>query len=289
MEINIRGYKFIISFSRDAKPSVPPDKVLFDRLHLDGLLRPYFDNKVSLIGILLSQFSVLITIWLTLLVSDIQAKWGIDRDLWLIGTISVFSILGVWSVYIIYKIIRLPSFEQFLANLIIQSSTTQDRRFVFLLTGCDVNGFRRVLVQYSMSWQCWLLPNFPRSQSIEFTSPEKLIIALNEKLGARAGELRLSAIEDDLISSKQSFKNGKFTSYYFDFYKVLIDSDALELRLCDLEFEIGGNRFRWMTIGDMKLDANTRERNSDVINHLEDRIFGSGSSFQSIKAEIRVS
>ncbi len=99
-------------------------------------------------------------------------------------------------------------------------------------------------------------------------------------------ELSLSPVNEDLITSKISYKNGKFTNYYFDFYQAKIKSDELKDKLRPLEFNIGGVKYKWMTTAEMKNDSITKERNSDVIDHLEDRIFSNNSTGLSIDSEL---
>lgn len=286
LEISFFRIKLNLSISLKKPERIPPDKLLFDRIHLDGLLRPGYDNKASLIGILLSQLSVLVTIVLTLLASDIKSKWGIQEQVWITLIIVIFSTLGLWSLIVFIKILKQPSFESFLERIMENSLTTQDRRFVFLITAKDKQKNKRVLVQYSNNWQCWLLPNFGRQQSGKVSSTETLHKTLSEKLGADLTDLSLSPVNDDLITSKMSYKNGKFTNYYFDFYQAKIKSDELKNKLLPLEFYIGGVMYKWMTTAEMKNDATTKERNSDVIDHLEDRIFANNSTALSIECEL---
>lgn len=286
VDISFFGIKLNLSITLNKPEKIPPDKLLFDRTHLDGLLRPDYDNKASLIGILLSQLSVLVTIILTLLASDIKSKWGIQEEVWITLIIVIFSILGLWSLIIFIKILKQPSFESFLERIMKNSLTTQDRRFVFLITARDNKKSKRVLVQYSDNWQCWLLPNFGRQQSGKVSSNEELHKTLSEKLCADFMDLSLSPVNDDLITSKMSYKNGKFTNYYFDFYQAKIKSDELKNKLRRLEFNIGGVKYKWMTTAEMKNDSITKERNSDVIDHLEDRIFSNNSTGLSIECEL---
>lgn len=286
VEISFRRLKLNFSISLKKTTNIPPDKLLFDRLHLDGLLRPSYDNKASLIGILLSQLSVLVTIVLTLLASDIKSKWGIQEQVWAFVITSIFSILSVWSIYVFIKIIKQPSFENFLERIMNSSLTTQDRRFVFLITARDNQKNKKVLVQYSDSWNCWLLPNFGRQQSGKVSNNDALHRSLSDKLGCNLTDLSLSPLNDDLISSKISYKNGKFTSYYFDFYQAKINSEDLENKLRPSEFTIGGVNYKWMTTAEMKSDSITKERNSDVIDHLDDRIFANASTNLSLEREI---
>lgn len=288
MEISIRNLKLSVTWSSGKREEIPPDKLLFDRLHLDGLLRPSYDNKINLIGILLSQLSVLVSISLTLLVSEISSKWGIDKELWKVAITAAFTIIGAWSVLVAVRIVRQPSFETFLSGIVAKSLTTLDRRFVFLITSRDTTSLTRVLVQYSDSWSCWLLPNFSKSQSEEMNSSDKLVSALASKIGADTSELSLTALNDDLLSSKISYKNKSFTNYYFDFYHVTIDSKRIEEKLQQQEVEIGGVRFRWMTMAELKAHQNTKERNSDVIDHIEDRIFANGTTAFSMQQKVEV-
>ncbi|MEE5096436.1 hypothetical protein V2K00_19120 [Pseudomonas alliivorans] len=286
MEISFKKVKFSFSISRDVPAHIPPDKLLFERAHLDGLLRPSYDNKASLIGILLSQISVLVTIVLTVLASDIKARWGIQEQIWITLIISIFSILGAWSLIVFIKILKQPSFESFLTRVMGSSLTIQDRRFVFILTARDKHKNRKLLVQYSENWKCWLLPNFGKQQSGKVSSQDTLLESLSEKLGAKSSDLSLRPLNDDLISSKISYKNGKFTSYYFDFYQAKIISADLECRLLFEAFEIGGIKYRWMTTAEMKADKDTKEKNSDVIDHLDDRIFAQSLVALSVEQEI---
>ena len=226
MQIALGKFKFDITFTWDKPADIPPDKLLFDRRHLGGLLRPYYDNKTNLVGILLSQLSVLVSITLTLLVSDIGNKWGIAKELWSFIITSTFAIIAAWSVFIVIKIVKQPSFETFLSNVISNSLTAQERRFVFLVTAKDSAKSTRILVQFSKSWECWLLPNFTKSQSETVKNIDKLSSALASKLGADTSELLLMALNDDLISTKLSYKNGKITTYYFDFFQVTICLDS---------------------------------------------------------------
>lgn len=288
MEISIRNFKLSVTWSTGKPAEIPPDKLLFDRLHLDGLLRPTYDNKTNLIGILLSQLSVLVSISLTLLVSEISSKWGIDKELWKFAIVGIFTLVGAWSVFVAVRIARQPSFETFLSGIVARSLTILDRRFVFLITSRDTTKLTRVLVQYSDSWSCWLLPNFSKSQSEEMNSSDKLLSALASKIGADPSDLSLTALNDDLLSSKISYKNKSFTNYYFDFYHVSINSERIEEKLQQQEVEIGGVRFRWMTTGELKAHQNTKERNSDVIDHIEDRIFANGTPSFSMQQEVEV-
>ncbi|MFM0211490.1 hypothetical protein PQQ96_29270 [Paraburkholderia sediminicola] len=288
MEFNFLKLKISMSVGWNQPPSIPPEKLLFDRLHLDGMLRPHFDNRASLIGILLSQVSVLVTIGLTLLVSDINTKWGIDKALWNFIVISTFSCLLLWSAIVTLKIFRQPSFEEFLRRITSQSLTTQDRRFVFLFVAIGQDGAKRVLVQHSVNWECWLLPNFGKSQSGNVNTNQELHQALGQKLSAEAADLLLTPMNEDMINSKQSYKNNKFTTYYFDFYFAQITSESLTDKICHKEFDIAGDRFAWLTVAELKNDLHTRERNSDVIEHLENKIFANGFSSLSTERKIGV-
>ncbi|MFV8577724.1 hypothetical protein ACNRBH_00740 [Ralstonia pseudosolanacearum] len=276
MEINVGKIK--ISISKRSESQIPPDKLLFDRLHLDGLLRPYFDSKSSLTGILLSQLSIIATIGLTFLVSDVNTKWGIEKSLWVFIITSTFALLTAWSLFVFYKIIRSPSFDDFQQKIISHSLTIQDRRFVFLLFARDSKGERRILVQYSNEWNCWLLPNFGKSESSALDSHESLRGKLTAKLSAEIDDIALFAVNEDLISTKTSFKSNKITSYYFDFYLVKIVSETLSTKMICQQFELAGGSFAWMTIGELRKDPLTRERNGDVIDHLESKIMANGSS-----------
>lgn len=286
MELRFKNFRLNLTWTWQEPISLPPDKLLFDRVHLDVLLRPYFDNKASLIAILLSQVSVLITIGLTLLVSDIPNKWGIDKNQWFLIVVATSLCLALWSIYVFYRLLKQRSFEDFLNYITSKSLTIQERRFVFLIIGKDSEGYKRVLVQYSDSWKCWLLPNFGRNQSKDANTNEKLENALAQKLATEPAAFSILSINEDLLNYKWSYKNNKFTHYYFDFFQVLINSQLLEKALCDgKSFERAGTKFAWMTPAEMKADVNTRERNSDVINHLEEQIFPNGTpsiSFNSI-------
>lgn len=282
MEINVFG-KLKLSITRAQQPQIPPEKVLFDRAHLDGMLRPYFDNKSSLIGIFLSQASILVTIGLTLLVSDIGTKWGIDKYIWNFMIAAAFGCLVAWSFYITLKILRLPSFEVFLGKVISQSLTTQDRRFVFLFFALDSDNSRRILVQYSPKWACWLLPNFGKSESSVFNTEEDLRRSLATKISAEANDVELTRVNEDLISTKLSFKNNKLTTYYFDFYLARIVSKELTEKMTLNSFELAGGKFAWMTVYELKNHPFTLERNGDVIDHLEEKIISNGSSALSLE------
>jgi hypothetical protein len=288
MQIALGKFKFNITFTWDKPAEIPPDKLLFDRRHLGGLLRPYYDNKTNLVGILLSQLSVLVTIILTLLVSDIGNKWGIAKELWSFIITFTFAIIAAWSVFIVIKIIRQPSFDAFLSDVISNSLTAQERRFVFLITANDSAKSTRVLVQFSESWECWLLPNFSKSQSEQVNNIDKLRSALASKLGADPSELLLTALNDDLISTKLSYKNGKITTYYFDFFQAAITSKDLSEKLSTQSLDIGGTKFSWMTIAEMKSHQTTRQKNDDVINHLEDCIFANGAPPLSMKDKVEL-
>ncbi|MEQ9861227.1 hypothetical protein OI450_03020 [Pectobacterium cacticida] len=284
MEFNIWKYKF--SVSRQKESRIPPDKVLFDRLHLNGLLRPYFDNKASNIGILLSQISILVTIGYTMLVSDIGSKWGIDENVWIFLSLTFFGALLVWFSYIIYKILKTPSFEDFLQKLIDQSQTKEDRRFAFLLLAKDTESSLRILVEYSNTWKCWLLPNFGKRASSDIQTNDELCNALATKWAAKGSDIKLSTLKDDLISTKLSLKNGKLTTYYFDIFFVEI-SDSLAKKMNDREFILPAGKYAWMTIHDLRNHQYTLERNGDVIDHLEQQ-FAYGSPGVSMKPAVEL-
>lgn len=284
MEFNIWKYKF--SVSRQKESRIPPDKVLFDRLHLNGLLRPYFDNKASNIGILLSQISILVTIGYTMLVSDIGSKWGIDENVWIFLSLTFFGALLVWFSYIIYKILKTPSFEDFLQKLIDQSQTKEDRRFAFLLLAKDTESSLRILVEYSNTWECWLLPNFGKRASSDIQTNDELCNALAIKWAAEGSDIKLTTFKDDLISTKLSIKNGKLTTYYFDIFFVEI-SDSLARTMSDREFILPAGKYAWMTIHDLRNHQYTLERNGDVIDHLEQQ-FAHGSPGVSMKRAVEL-
>jgi len=284
LEFNIWKYKF--SVSRQKESRIPPDKVLFDRLHLNSLLRPYFDNKASNIGILLSQISILVTIGYTMLVSDIGTKWGIDKGVWIFLSLTFFGALLVWFSYIIYKILRTPSFEDFLQRLIDQSQTKEDRRFAFLLLAEDTQSSLRILVEYSKSWDCWLLPNFGKSESSNIQTNDELCKSLARKWAAKGSDITLSTFKEDLISKKISVKSEKLTTYYFDIFFVEI-SDNLAQKMSDRDFILPAGKYAWMTIHDLRTHQNTLERNGDVIDHLEQQL-AHGSPGISMKREVEL-
>ncbi|MBJ7222519.1 MULTISPECIES: hypothetical protein [unclassified Brenneria] len=273
MEFNIWKIKF--SISRNSKNDLAPDKLLYDRKYLKSFLRPYFDNKSANIGILLSQISILVTIGYTMLVSDISSKWGIDKGIWMFLSIFVFSSLIIWFIYIVYKILVTPSYEKFLQVLAGQSTTRDERRFAFLILAIDKDDSLRLLVEYSKIWDCWLLPNFGKSRSADFDSTDKLSSALADKWGASSEDITVTPVNDDLISTKISYKSNSLTTYYFDIFFVKI-SEKLSRKMLTMDLTLPGGKYSWKTIGELKEDNRTFERNLDVIEHVEQRIFANG-------------
>lgn len=270
MKFKIFGFDFYISKSH--APSIPPDKLLFDRVQLGGLLRPYFDNGSSLLGIILSQLSILITIGLTLLVSDVTSKWGIDKSLWIAFILFTSGILGAWSIYVFYRFLRSPNFDDFLSSIIPHSQTVVDRRFVFIFRAKGSDNSRLFLTQFIEEWDCWMLPNFGRSMSSKMNTDHELLDALSEKLALKQNSLIGTPVREDLINTKFSERNRKLTTYYFDFYSIKIPSSELPEIMLDKEFDVAGGKFSWMTIDEMKRHKLTSERNGDVIKHLENSI-----------------
>lgn len=280
MEFNL--WKIKITISKDNEKTLSPDKLLYDRKYLKSFLRPYFDNKSANVGIILSQISILVTIGYTMLVSDISTKWGVDKSIWIAASIFFFSVLITWLLYIVYKIIATPSYEKFLQTLTNESLTRQVRRFVFLILANDKNQSLRLLVEHSETWECWLLPNFGKSSSSTLDTRNKLCSALADKWGACSEDITISAIDDDLISTKMSYKNNKITTYYFDIFFVKF-SDDFSKKMIKMDLTLPGGQYSWKTIGELKNDKSTLEKNADVIEHVEQRILANGRPGISLK------
>lgn len=122
---------------------------------------------------------------------------------------------------------------------------------------------KKVLMSYSVRWECYL---FPDAWMVEPVSVESGARALKSRLSSqlRVAEDRIHTEYRQHLSTRKMSQSDKIMKRYdFYFYIVTVEGD-ISFKSQE-EFSLRGKAFRWMSIDDMLLDADIRDKNRDVV------------------------
>jgi len=214
-----------------------------------------------------------ITLWLAFLVSDFRATWGLKGDQWGVVVFMLASFSTVWLFVELYQRFLISSTEMSLLEKICQNADRQDdHRGIFFFHAEDSSETERVLVYFDIVWKCYLLPSADIA-SIGFDDPDAVALLaaqVGRLVGAREEDIKVRRVPNaELHSTKYSYYHRREKAYTFEFLHVSVVEPRPEIY--EEEFFSGGRLYRWMSVPELLQDENTKDRNSDVLHHIENK------------------
>ncbi|MDD2901824.1 MAG: hypothetical protein PHU44_05265 [Syntrophales bacterium] len=156
-------------------------------------------------------------------------------------------------------------------------SKSESPRYIALFlikTKIRINGIDqyKILTYFSHAWESFFIVNrrYDPNSSVEDQFPD-FGNKLSELIGVRPEDLCFHYDKKcDFENIKFSYSEKKDALYCYRFMYVKIDNNQNYPYLIQNTFNYGPIDFRWMSIPEMKKDAKTYERNTDVIRFLTD-------------------
>ncbi|MBC8749307.1 hypothetical protein [Paraburkholderia podalyriae] len=245
-----------------------PEFLLFNSKTLKAVIAGRIRDVESRSGGWQGPLSIFVTLLATYLVSDFKDKFGVSAAQW--AALAIFSMIltGLWTLRGLWRLTFRPSVNGFLYELYEESLTKQSRRIVFIFKAKDGDGVAKVLAYRDPVWNCYLLPNVRRSEVPDDDS--KLADILHGRFGGGgSGCFVVTNIEDcELVSNKVSRRSGRYTTYSFDFFSVVV-CDKLKGRFSAKSFQVGESiLYEWLSLDELSADQATVQGNGDILNFL---------------------
>lgn len=118
------------------------------------------------------------------------------------------------------------------------------------------------LLRYDRRWKCWLFPYVRTSSGNDSLSVSDYIKSVFK---IHDFEIKKTAEQD---FTKHSVSANMQKTYHHTFY--LIGVDSAKTAADRKSFSIGGEKYRWLTVPQMKASKRIAGRNSDVIRYVEE-------------------
>lgn len=122
----------------------------------------------------------------------------------------------------------------------------------------------KFLTYYDSVWKCYLLPNY---RTKETDNHSHIVSCISRELKVPKENIKLTELQSRTYN-KFSEKDKRTKCYVHTLIKADI-SKLSELEQSET-FEIEGRKYKWMTIPQMKENAEIRKKNMDVIKMLEE-------------------
>ncbi len=174
------------------------------------------------------------------------------------------------TVRVAYANRRAPSIDDLMDELAGEAGAVLERRAIFIVKRRNIDGAYRVLSYWQPAWDCFLLPNINLNEGIP--SSVAMVRGLSSIIGIPEERLTLSPYPEQSVlrSSKYSPTYRRETSYKFEFYHVAV-SGSISSTFAGSSFSHGGFDYSWLTVAELRAHPTTRERNGDVLKHLNEQ------------------
>ncbi|MBX2820316.1 MAG: hypothetical protein KTR29_11565 [Rhodothermaceae bacterium] len=256
----------------------------FDTLRYE--LRLVLDNatKAQKWQVPLSFF---IPLLFTCLVSNFEAKYGLQAAHWEMFTYVLTGLSAIWLAVGIWHSNKKRDFDTIVEDLYSKSISKDEHRVLFFMKAITNNATEKMLVYKDPIWDCYLLPhgrNFQRK-----TEEADLKQILSQCLQVNASHISLNPMVGLRTDSyKLNYHDNKQTYYVFDFYYALLSNESCE-RVQQNTFYVNGTRYYWKTVDELLNDKKTYSRNKDVLLHIKDHypLFFDSSISNSINTPLK--
>ncbi|MEV7786471.1 hypothetical protein AB0O72_13850 [Streptomyces sp. NPDC088106] len=174
------------------------------------------------------------------------------------------------TVRVAYANRRAPSIDDLMDEVAGEAGAVLERRAIFVIKRRGNDGAYRVLAYWQPAWDCFLLPNINLNEGI--SSSEAMIRGASTMIGTPEDRLTLSPYPEQTVlrSSKYSPTYRRETSYRFEFHHVAISGEISSTFAAE-SFSHGGFDYSWLTVAELRAHAATREKNGDVLKHLNEQ------------------
>jgi hypothetical protein len=234
------------------------------------LLMNEFTNNLKQSRDWIATFSIALSMIVTFFVSDFKKFFIFTSEQVSAFFMILTLLLVVFTVYQIIKCMIVSSKAK--VDYIVQQFRDKsfmpiEYRVLFIIKTNYFENANYLLFFNDETWDCFFLPNAK-------TKPNIITADLAEKishfLGVEASSVSLNLFDSefDMVSKKNSQFHKCMTLYYTKFCYVSITKPPA--RFFNKNFTYYGREFKWMTIPEVLNDPKEKEKNSDIIRHLED-------------------
>lgn len=188
-----------------------------------------------------------------------------------IKTIFIVSsiLYTAWALKMIFVMIRNPfDCNKLLSEIEDSSDLSKKYKHSIILIKDTFRKYpNKYLVYYDPRWECWLFPNW-HSMETPDENETNLIKHISQDLKIDRDGISISFLFDK-IHEKFSQSVKKTKTYHHSFYKLKIQTNALNSWMRKEEFMSDGKKYKWMSIAEMEKDSNIMDKNSDIIDFIK--------------------
>lgn len=244
---------------------VDPITIGFDRLQI---LIQEFAKRVYDRLFWVTPLAVAITLLATLIVSNFEDRYGLKAEDWRDGTIFLFVVFFIWTVFAGVKAFRHQSISDLMDGIARESHSPIRNYALTYFRAKDESGASLVLVYFDPIWRCYLMPfvSLQPGQSDPLDVSEYATQRFSlPKEAFTAHELA----GHEVRHAKTSQASHKLTNYRFTFYLMKVGIKHRDLFL-KREFEEQERKYRWLTIEQLLSDKVSMERNGEIFSYMRD-------------------
>lgn len=248
----------------------PPETIVINNARLQSIVSEYGKEMAARVGWTVPA-AFLFSVVLCVPVSDFKPYAGLTGDqvkliVYLFGLVSL-----AWTIIELLKLRNdLPhvKFERSLSDSIIN---TPDFTVMYLIK-LTTDHVPRILVEKNPTWNCYFLPyvSRPSADLFSFEKITELRNTIASYLAIAKDDVNIDHLREySLISEKFSEKDKVQKQFNFDFFFFSIPASKMMANYNNSPLVVGGKTFFWMTLDELLNDPVTRERNGDVLQHLQ--------------------
>jgi len=247
-----------------------PETIVINSTRLQSIVNDYGKEMAARVGWTVPA-AFLFSVVLCIPVSDFKPYAGLTSDqvkliVYLLGLGSL-----VWTVFELLKLRNDLPQEKYERRLSSHIINTPDFTVMYLIK-LTTDHVPRILVEKNPTWNCYFLPyvSRPSSDSFSFEKITELRNTIASYLAIAKDDVNIDHLREySLTSEKFSEKDKMQKQFNFDFFFFSIPATKMMANYNNSPLVVGGKTFFWMTLDELLNDPATRERNGDVLQHLQ--------------------